>query len=72
MKYRIEHCWGYVIEDDEGEHLDSCRGFIGRQWCEEAARESLAIYIADAKRERVERLKTMIRNRVPLDLRCAA
>jgi len=34
--------WGYAIEDDEGNHLDSCWGFFGREYCEEAGREALA------------------------------
>jgi hypothetical protein len=32
--------YGFVIEDAEGEHLDSCWGFFGVEDCLEAAKES--------------------------------
>jgi len=35
-------CWGYIVEDDEGNQLDSCWGYIGREWCEQAGAEALA------------------------------
>lgn len=37
--------WGYIIEDEDGEHLDSCWGFFGREHVEEeaeSARRSLS------------------------------
>lgn len=33
--------WGFIIEDDNGEHLDSCWGFYGREFCEEQAKEAM-------------------------------
>ncbi|RLC88692.1 MAG: hypothetical protein DRJ03_02110 [Chloroflexi bacterium] len=33
--------WGYVIEDDDGEHVDSCWGFYGHEYCEQEANEQL-------------------------------
>lgn len=33
--------WGYEIEDKDGEFVDSCWGFYGREYCEEQAREAL-------------------------------
>lgn len=33
-------CYGYVIEDEDGRHLDSCWGFIGHQYAWEAAEEA--------------------------------
>jgi hypothetical protein len=30
-------CWGYTVVDDEGEHLDSCWGFIGYDYAKEEA-----------------------------------
>lgn len=30
-------CYGYIIEDVDGEHLDSCWGFIGHEYAEEEA-----------------------------------
>jgi len=36
-------CWGYVIEDEDGDDTgDSCWGFIGREYAEEQAREAFA------------------------------
>lgn len=37
-QYLTGDVWGYVIEDDEGNHLDSCWGFYGRDTCEEEAK----------------------------------
>lgn len=34
--------WGYIIEDEEGNHLDSCWGFYGKEYCEEQAKEAMA------------------------------
>ena len=34
-------CYGYKIEDEEGNELDSCWGFIGRDFVEESAKEAL-------------------------------
>lgn len=33
--------WGYIIEDDEGNHLDSCWGFYGHDFCEQEAKSAL-------------------------------
>lgn len=33
--------WGYVIEDEDGDHIDSCWGFYGREYCEEEAQAAL-------------------------------
>lgn len=39
-QYLTGDVWGYVIEDDDGHHLDSCWGFYGFDHCEEQATES--------------------------------
>jgi hypothetical protein len=36
--------YGYIIEDEDGEHIDSCWGFFGHEYCEEAGKESLAYH----------------------------
>jgi hypothetical protein len=61
--------YGYQVQDDKGEVLDSCWGFIGYEHCEEAAKESLTYCINAAKLERTSRIKTLIKNRVPLEVR---
>jgi len=42
--------WSYIIEDDDGECLDSCWGFYGREYCEEKAQE----VIESIKKRKVE------------------
>lgn len=39
-QYISGDCWGYVIENDEGEQLDSCWGYFGQQDAAEAAEEA--------------------------------
>ncbi len=41
-QYLSGDVWGYVIEDDEGNALESCWGFYGREYAEEQAKEVLA------------------------------
>lgn len=33
--------WGYIIEDEDGEHVDSCWGFFGREHVEAEAAKAL-------------------------------
>ncbi len=67
--------YGYVIEGPDGETLDSCWGYYGSDHDESGlaeAAESAADYIYSAARKRKgERLKELIRNRVPVALRPA-
>lgn len=37
-QYLTGDVWGYVIEDDDGEHIDSCWGFYGREYTEQEAK----------------------------------
>lgn len=46
--------WGYVIEDEEGEQLDSCWGMYGADYCEKEAIEAADGEIQKAAREAVE------------------
>lgn len=39
-RYVNGECYSYVIEDANGEHLDSCCGFIGYEYAREAAEEA--------------------------------
>lgn len=40
--------WGYLVaRQDTGEEMDSCWGFIGREWAEQAAREAMDTAVAD-------------------------
>ncbi len=40
-QYLTGDVWGFIIEDDEGEHLESCWGFYGREYCEKEAQDVL-------------------------------
>lgn len=37
-------CYGYIIKDAEGEELDACWGYIGRDDVDEQAREAAKSY----------------------------
>jgi hypothetical protein len=73
--YAFGDVYGYVIESPEGEHLDSCWGFYGGDFDEsglaEAAQDSAESILASAAKRKAEKLKELIRNRVPLALRPA-
>lgn len=34
-QYLTGDCWGYVIENENGDVVDSCHGYFGRKYCEE-------------------------------------
>jgi len=40
-QYLTGDVWGFIIEDDEGEHLESCWGFFGHDYCEQEAQQAL-------------------------------
>lgn len=49
--------WGYAIEDECGEILDSCWGFYGYQYFEEEAETAFAYTIKAEKRKRWEQVE---------------
>jgi hypothetical protein len=65
----------FVIEDSEGELLDSCGGYYGTDFGEsglaESAKESADAILEAAAKRKADKLKELIRNRVPLALRPA-
>lgn len=48
-------CYGYIIEDSDGEELDSCWGFIGDEYAMQAARESADYYAKKVEEDTRER-----------------
>jgi len=40
-QYLSGDVWGYVIEDDEGNHIDSCWGFYGEKYAREEGESAL-------------------------------
>ena len=45
--------YGYVIEDENGEHLDSCWGFYGWEWCETEAKDVARHFALEIARDRI-------------------
>lgn len=43
-QYLTGDVWGYEIYDEEGEFVDSCWGFYGREYCEKEAEYIVAHY----------------------------
>jgi len=43
--------WGFVIEDEEGEHIDSCWGFYGHEYVMEEAENILKCHIEKYEEE---------------------
>lgn len=68
-------CYGWIIEDSDGETLDSCWGFYGSDFDKsglaESALEVAESILASARKRRCGRLAELIRNRVPLGARPA-
>ena len=65
-QYLTGDVWGYIIEDDDGEHLDSCWGFYGHDYCEQEAQEALA-YL---QREEDEAMKAHVPEMGPAPVCC--
>ena len=42
-QYLTGDVWGYVIEDEEGNHIESCFGFYGYDYCEEEAKSIIGV-----------------------------
>lgn len=53
-QYLSGDIWGFIIEDSDGTHVDSCWGFYGRDHCETEARAALACCLES--RENHERM----------------
>lgn len=72
-QYLRGEVYGYQVEDPSGEHVDSCRGFYGTNWEENGlfdyAKPAVDYYIKQQRRQYFDKLKTMIRNHVPLQVR---
>lgn len=62
---------GYIIEDSKGKEIESVWGFYGIDYCEKEARELCEYSNKQSIKDHFERVKTWIRNRVPLYKRFA-
>lgn len=65
--------YGYVIENDSGEELDSCWGFYGdyNTYCLGEAKSAAEFCFKHILKEKQAKVKTWIKNRVPLENRQA-
>jgi len=62
--------YGYVVEDDEGENVESCWGFYGEtKYCLEEGKAVAEQLIKNDIRDYVAKRKVQIKNHVPLSLR---
>lgn len=68
-QYLRGEVYGYTVEDENDEVLDSCWGFFGVDFVKQEAINSVNWWIEDRRKERIEHVKTMIRNHVPLNVR---
>jgi len=51
-------CYGYQVEDANGESIDSCFGFVGSDSADDSAREAFAYAVADARKALAAALET--------------
>lgn len=70
-QYANGEVYGFVIEDEDGEHVDSCWGFYGFEYVKQEAEAAAKAEAEHRAKQRANRLKDLIRNRVPLALRAA-
>jgi len=47
-QYLTGDVYGYVVEDADGEHIDSCWGFYGLDYCIEEAKSAIDYHIKEA------------------------
>jgi hypothetical protein len=77
-QYLTGDVWRYEISPDPDQEpeageieMDSCGGFYGHEYCLEAAQEEITGHIHEHKKQRLARLKVLIKNQVSLNLRKA-
>lgn len=57
--------YGYIIEKD-GEHIDSCWGYYGLEYCLTEAQIAVDYIVKEELKKRFDKLKVYIKNHVPL------
>lgn len=50
-KYLTGDVWGFIVEDESGEHLDSCWGFYGEEYCRQEGEDALKWWETHIKEE---------------------
>lgn len=70
--YLTGNVWGYVIEDENGDDVDSCWGFLGDgfdgslDYMEEQIIGQIEWHVNDKRKKQQDQLKVLIKNKVPL------
>lgn len=70
-QYLTGDIWNYTIEDNEGNSIDSCCGFYGREYAEQEAQSMVDWQIKEDIKEHCKQVKAWIKNKVPLIHRIA-
>lgn len=60
MSWANGEVYGYIVEDEDGNHLDSCWGFYGdREFCEEQAKSQMEYYVEEEEKADQELLNRL-------------
>jgi len=72
-QYLEGEVYSYIVYDDKGENVDSCGGFYGYYHEEsgllDSAKDIIDCHIEEKTKSKYERIKTFIKNNVPLNVR---
>lgn len=60
-RYCNGECYGYVIENADGAHVDSCYGYIGFEYVKQEAHGALEIVIQDDREQRRQAWRAALR-----------
>ncbi len=58
-QYLSGDIWGFIVENPDGENVDSCWGHYGRKWAEEAAKDALNCHVAYFHKTETEAARIM-------------
>ena len=61
--------YGFVVEDKDGEDLDSCWGFYGLKYAKEEGLSMAKYHSDELQKKKAEKVKAFIKNKVSLDKR---
>lgn len=71
-QYLSGEVYGYIIEDNEEDPIDSCWGFFGSEDVSEQALAAADYHLESKRKEKQQRTKALIKNHVPLASRASA
>ena len=70
--YLTGNVYGYIVEDEKGEHVDSCWNFFGDGGMKDCLAEGIGVAEYNIKqdiKQHIKKVKTWIRNKVPFEKR---